>query len=187
VTLRVRREVPSLRCARFVREFEGTLRALSERGRARVLHYSVQTNHLHLIVEARSGVDLSCGIKAIAARVARAANRVFGRRGSVLDDRTHVRVLKTLREVRHAIAYVLLNSRRHAAKLGRRIDVGGRVDPASSGRWFDGWRRGTAVDRVLLTAMGDPPAVAPARSWLLSVEWRRVGLVDPCEIPGTMR
>jgi REP element-mobilizing transposase RayT len=182
--LRVRRDVPSLRKARVVREIERSLREIRERGRARVVHYSVQTNHLHLIVEATSRVDLSCGMKAIAARVARAVNRAFGRRGPVLGDRFHARVLRTPREVRHAIAYVLLNARRHAAKLGRRVDAIGRIDPASSGRWFDGWRQRDRADRVDRAGAADQPAVALPRSWLLSVGWRRSGLIDPAEVPG---
>lgn len=151
-----------------------------------MVHYSVQANHLHMIVEAASVADLSCGMKGVAARVARAANRVFKRRGPVLADRFHARVLRTPREVRNAIAYVLLNARRHRAKLGRRVDPCGAIDPASSGRWFDGWRQGR-VGREDGFRASDAPAVARPRSWLLSLGWRRAGLVDPTEVPGAVR
>jgi REP element-mobilizing transposase RayT len=120
VTLKVRRGLPSLRSVRLVRELERSFRAACERERFRVAHYSIQGDHLHLIVEAASAFDLACGMKAIGARLARAVNRVFRRRGPVLADRYHRRILRTPREVRRAIAYVLLNARRHAAKLGRR-------------------------------------------------------------------
>jgi hypothetical protein len=46
---------------------------------------------------------------------------VFRRAGQVLADRCHVHVLRTPREVRNAIAYVLLNARRHLAKAGRAL------------------------------------------------------------------
>jgi hypothetical protein len=92
-----------------------------------------------------------------------------------------VRVLGTPREVRHAITYVLLNARRHAAKAGRQLRAWiARVDPASSGRWFDGWR--TPQPRAR-----DAPAVAPPRTWLLAVGWRRHRLLDRCEVPGGAR
>jgi hypothetical protein len=143
------------------------------------VHYSIQTNHVHLIVEAASAADLGCGMKALSSRLARAVNRVFARRGRVLADRFHVRALSTPREVRNALAYVLLNARRHAAKLGRRLPEPVRIDPASSGRWFDGWRaageNGVALDQ---------PAVAMARTWLLRCGWRRSGLIGPGEVPG---
>jgi hypothetical protein len=104
-------------------------------------------------------------------------NRVFRRRGAVLRDRYHLRILRSPREVRHAIAYVLLNARRHLAKQGRRIPAVQPPDPASSGRWFDGWRSPPEPAR-------DPPGVAPARTWLLRVGWRKVGLICPSEVPG---
>jgi hypothetical protein len=112
-------------------------------------------------------------MKSIGARLARAVNRVFSRKGPVLADRFHHRVLKTPQEVRHALAYVLLNARRHA---GRRASRAGKLDPASSGRWFDGWRRGG------LSAV-DPPAVAKPHTWLIRRGWRRHGLIARAEIP----
>lgn len=177
VTLKTRRGLPSLRDVRFIREFERGLRAACERARFRVAHYAIQPDHVHLIVEASSQKDLASGMKSIGARFARAVNRVFGRRGSVLADRYHVHILRTPREVRRAIAYVLLNSRRHLAKRGIRLSAVPRVDPASSGRWFDGWRFSFARSH-------DPPAVAPPRTWLLRAGWRRVGLICPREVPG---
>jgi REP element-mobilizing transposase RayT len=170
VTLKVRAGLPSLRSQRLIAELERSWRAARDRGRFRLVHYSVQPDHAHLIVEAASARDLACGLKAVAARFARAANRVFRRTGRVLADRAHVRVLRTPREVRRAIAYVLLNARRHAAKAGRRVRAWiARLDPASSGRWFANWR------------------TPPPRTWLLAVGWRRHGLIDPSEVPGAAR
>jgi putative transposase len=83
--------------------------------------------------------------------------------------------------VRRALAYVLLNARRHLAK--RRHIAGTepvRLDPASSARWFDGWRAGFGHDEVDVTHR---PEVARPRTWLLRVGWRRHGLVDPGELP----
>jgi hypothetical protein len=181
VTLKVRADVTSLRSVRFVREIERSLRSLRERSGFRVVHYSLLGNHFHAIVEAANATALSRGMKSLDSRLARAANRVFGRRGPVLADRFHLRVLRTPREVRNAIAYVLLNARRHAAKLGRLLRGSARIDPASSGRWFGGWSRD--VGRLA----ADSAPVAPPRTWLLRVGWRRHGLVDPDEVPGGRR
>jgi REP element-mobilizing transposase RayT len=109
----VRAGLPSLRSRRFVREFRRSLRRACERGEFRVVHYSIQRDHLHLVVEAAGKAALGRGMKSVSARLARAANRAFGRRGAVLDGRYHLRVLRTPREVRHALAYVLLNARKH--------------------------------------------------------------------------
>ena len=178
VTLKVRRGLPSLRGVKFVREMERSFAAACDRGRFRVVHYSIQNDHLHAIVEATSQRDLAHGMKSIGSRLARAVNRIFGRRGSVLADRYHLHILRTPREVRNAIAYVLLNARRHLAKLGRRLPTAAG-DPASSGRRFSGWNR-----RFQPGSSIDPPPVAPPRTWLLRAGWRRHGLVSPTEVPG---
>ena len=178
VTLKVIRGLPSLRSVRFVAELELSWREVCDGARFRLVHYSIQDDHAHLIVEAASARDLACGLKSILARFAHAANRTFRRSGAVLADRAHVRVLRTLREVRHAIAYCLLNARRHAAQLRRRVRHWiVRIDPASSGRWFAGWRGRQPRPP-------DPPAVAQPRGWLLAEGWVRHGRIDPSEIPG---
>ena len=85
------------------------------------MHYSIQNDHLHAIVEATSQHDLACGMKSIGSRLARAVNRVFRLRGTVLADRYHLHILRTPREVRNALAYCLLNARRHLAKMRRAL------------------------------------------------------------------
>ena len=79
-----------------------------------VVHFSVQGNHLHLIVEAESREALSKSMKGLAVRVARALNRTSGRRGTVFADRYHARVLASPREVANTLRYVLQNYRKHA-------------------------------------------------------------------------
>ena len=173
VTLRVREGIPSLRNVRLVREMERSFRRACDQGRFRVVHYSLQGNHAHLIVEAKDAEALGRGMMSTASRLARAVNRVFSRKGRVLADRYHARVLRTPLEVRNALAYVLLNGRRHAGRKAKKV---GALDRASSGRWFDGW--GSKIE-----APGDAPAVARARTWLILKGWRRHGLIGLDEIP----
>jgi hypothetical protein len=105
-------------------------------------------------------------------------NRVFGRTGSVLFGRYHLRVLHTPREVRNALAHVLLNARKHwRQRNGTAPPV--VLDVASSGAWFDGWKWPPPI----VEPIGARP-VARARFWLLREGWRRRGLVDPAEVPG---
>lgn len=181
VTLRVRREVPSLRNRRFLSEFRASARQACERVGFRLCDFSIQRDHLHLVVEAESKEALGRGMKAIAARVARAVNRVFVRRGPVLFGRYHLRVLRTPREVRNALAYVLLNVRKHwRQRYGVAPPV--RLDVASSGAWFDGWIRPPPTPEL-----PGARAVARPRGWLLREGWRRHGLVDPAEVPGSSK
>src|SRR5262245_41082158 len=92
VTLRT---VDAVHCLRSERAFPTVRRALaaSSHGGFRILEYSVQDNHIHLVVEADEPQRLSRGVAGLAIRVARAVNRTLGRRGALWADRFHARAL----------------------------------------------------------------------------------------------
>ena len=113
VTLRFREGLPRLRNRRLVGELRRSFGEACERGDFRLVHYSVQHNHVHLLVEAEDQAALGRGMKSIGARISRAIQRVFGVTGRVLAQRYHAHVLRTPREVRWALRYVLLNARKH--------------------------------------------------------------------------
>jgi REP-associated tyrosine transposase len=176
--------LPSLQTVTIVRAIERTFAAGCERADFRLVHYSLQGNHAHLVVEARDRAALGRGMMAIGSRLARAVNRVTGETGRVLADRYHVRLLPTPKEVRNALRYVLLNARRHAAKAKRVVKDSVRLDRASSARWFDGWKGRPRGEEGAYEALHHPPPVTRARTWLLTIGWRRHGLLDPADVPG---
>ena len=141
-----------------------------------MVHYSVQRDHIHLIVEAGGKEALASGMKSIGARIALAVNRVFRRKGRVLDGRFHSVVLSSPRQVRNALRYVLLNDRKHRRQRGEHLRRANRPDEASSGRFFDGWRESIRARA--------PVEVARPRSWLLAKGWRRRGLISLSDVPG---
>src|SRR5262252_8495835 len=116
VTLRLRPNLPSLRTVAIVRELERSFAAGCARPGFRLVHYSLQGNHAHLIVEATNRDALGRGMKAVGSRLAYAVNRVTQHTGRVLADRYHLRLLPTPKEVRNALRYVLLNARHHLGK-----------------------------------------------------------------------
>jgi len=173
VTLKVKREVWSLRArAAFTRVATSLARARDRFG-MRIVHFSVQRDHVHLIVEALERGSVSRGIKGLCVRVARALNRLMGRRGAVFADRYHDRVLTTPRQVRNALAYVICNARKHGLAPRSRT----WLDPCSSARAFSGWS-------CPIELAATPCAVEP-RTWLLTIGWRRAGgSIDPDHHPG---
>ena len=177
ITLRVRKDVPRLRNRRFVRSFQRTLCACSSREGFRVVHYSIQRDHVHLLIEAASNQTLANGMKSLGARFARSVNRVFDRSGPVLKERFHSVVKATPLEVRRALAYVLLNVRKHCRKT-KSVNPPVAIDEASSGRWFRGWRHGYSPPPP-----DEIPEISRAESWLLGSGWRRHGLIDLAEVP----
>lgn len=189
VTLRMVGGLRSLRNGRAMRVVHAAL-AAAHRPRSEgvapfgVVQFSVQGNHVHLIVEARDRHALSRGMHGLAIRLARRLNAVLDRHGALFAHRYHARALRTPREVRSALRYVLLNARHHAAQRGHHL-ASRWLDPCSSAPWFDGWREPVRADAPWLTALARAPCpCAPARTWLLTTGWRRHGLLARDEVPG---
>jgi REP element-mobilizing transposase RayT len=183
VTLKVHRDVASLRNKARCKVIRGAFVAACSYPGARIIDWSIQANHLHLIVEADSTQQLSRAMQGFCIRVALGLNRLLGRKGAVFTERYHLRVLATPREIRNARAYVINNFRRHAAPAGRHVDRDW-VDPYSSWVWFDGWRDLTPAHTALAReTRAGPKTVSDAKGWLLRVGWRRRGLVRVDEVP----
>ena len=172
VTLRAREGLPSLREESIFPALRRGLGQASRRG-LRLLEFSVQRDHVHLIVEAADRRALSRGLQGLAIRLAKAINRVLDLRGRIWGDRYHARALRTPREVRNALVYVLQNWKKHLSGVRG-------IDWRSSGPWFNGWA--SSVRRVMRSA----PVVAP-QTWLAAVGWRRLGLLRPDHEPSSSR
>jgi REP element-mobilizing transposase RayT len=172
VTLRASRRLPNFRKDLVFHEIR---RALGRTAREwfRVVHYSVQQDHLHLLVEADDKSALSRGLMSVAIRIARAVNRVLGRTGKVWGDRFHSRELPSPREVRRALVYVIMNAKKHI--LGAPS-----FDPCSSAASFTGW---TFPPSQALPRVNDGSVTQPAKTWLLRTGWKRHGLIGPAERP----
>ncbi len=155
-----------------------------EPGRFRVLHFSVHSDHMHLLVEASDEKALSAGIRSVMIRIARSVNVLVSRKGHFWADRWHGRALESPREVRGALVYVFGNFRKHARRA-----PGRGVDPYSSAVKFDGFRDAPRGREPPLAegrshaAMGAEVVVAVPRTWLATTGWRRLGLIGMMESP----
>ena len=164
VTMRLKDGLPNLRRGGPHRVLRDAFAKGNERFGFRLVHYSVQKNHMHFIVEAKDRRALSRGLQGLSVRIARGLNRLWERKGKVFADRYHDVILKAPAQVRNALLYVIQNVRRH-----RPGDYG--TDPCSTGPWFDGWRERTSRPKV-------PSMAARAHTWLLRVGWRKRGLLS---------
>jgi REP element-mobilizing transposase RayT len=139
-----------------------------------VVHFSVMTNHVHLIVEAHDKLALSRGMQGLKISIAKRLNKIWGRRrGTVFGERYHPGEIATPTQARNTLLYVLGNARKHAAQRGVRMPARW-VDPYSSARQFDGWRQNVRPE---------PGVVVPPACWLLRSGWRRRGPIDAHAIP----
>ncbi|HEX4517859.1 MAG TPA: transposase [Polyangiaceae bacterium] len=168
VTMRARDGLPSLREPVLMREVMRRIRVANASGRLRhvfrVVHFSIQDDHVHLIVESDNDA-LSRGVQGLAIRIARHVNALLRTRGSLWGDRFHSRELASPRAVRNAIVYVLMNVKKHHRRWGD------SVDPCSSAPWF-----------FSVSDARDSP-VRDASTWLAGVGWRRHGPIRVHERP----
>jgi REP element-mobilizing transposase RayT len=171
VTLKVRDGLPSLRRTEEFAVLRRAIAAGCERGGFRLVHFSVQSNHLHLLAEGACRSSLARGVQGLAIRMARALNRLWRRWGRVFADRYHDHILRSPSEVWNALRYVLCNARKHGGWSSRT-----RHDPCSSAAWFDGWRE-SPREPV------ESSITARARTWLLRAGWRRRGLLNLADAP----
>ena len=153
VTLRVREHVWNLRSLRAWRVIADALEGIRLREGFRVIHLSVQGNHLHLIQEASNDAALALGMRGLGVRLARGLNALMDRHGPVFAERYHAHLLRSPAEVRNALRYVLDNFASHAERRGEPV-------------------QGADADRFstpsALAPDGRPFAVAAPETWLLN-------------------
>jgi REP element-mobilizing transposase RayT len=180
-----------------------------EDGAFRIVHISIQKNHVHLLVEADHKLALSRGMQSFQISAAKHLNSALSvkslrikrgdprtraaykqamanrRRGTVFPDRFHEEIITTPRQARRALAYVLNNWRKHREDR-HDFSRAWRVDPFSTGVQFDGWKeREDAVVYMQYRDTYDPLVVYLPKTWLLREGWRRHGLVRFDEVPST--
>jgi REP element-mobilizing transposase RayT len=177
----------SLRGCKTFRTIHRALCSGNERSDFRLVEYSVQKNHFHLLVESPSTKSLTCAVQGLAIRLARTINRTFDRTGTVFRDRYYSRVIRGPRDARDTLRYVLNNARRHVRSAPRNQTHW--TDPCSSAPWFRKWSIPAHTPRfipdqryLVLTEPGS--AAVPPRTALLASGWSRAGPIDLLHIPG---
>ena len=190
VVLRVTGEVGRLRRRRAYQAMRWALLCVVGRHDFRVVHLSIQGNHIHLLCEADDRKALANGVRGLCISAARRLNLAVTvesgtrRRGQVFSDRYHATTIRHPRQARHALAYVLNNWRRHrddrAALAGRPA----AVDPYSSAVWFAGWRERGGMPFAWPKGY-QPLPVARPQTWLLAEGWKRGGAPPSLwQVPG---
>jgi hypothetical protein len=145
------------------------------------VHFSVQSTHVHLLVEAQSRRALIEGMRGFGVSLTRRINRLIFRRGRLVAERWHGHALNSPRAVRRALVYVLANARKHGERVGA-------IDPLSSAPYFGGFvefREGapSGIYPKLVPRCVPSQPLPAARSWLLARGWLRGGRISVLETP----
>ena len=131
VTVRMADHVYNLRSKRSFSIIGRAISIAADRFGVRILEFSVQGNHMHLVVEAAAHEALSRAMQGFSIRVAKGLNAMMKRRGRVLADRYFARVLDSSTDARKVVHYVRNNFRKHMAEIGKPISWQ-YVDPFAS-------------------------------------------------------
>ena len=191
VVLRVHGDVGSLRKGKLFAAIRSASVVAAKWEDCRIVHASVQQSHIHLIVEAQNKAALARGMKAFQISAAKHINATLSRglperrRGTVFPDRYHAEVIRSPRQARNALAYVLNNWRKHREDL-RPFARTWTLDPYSTAVTFGGWKGRGPI--LWLDALPPPNYVGLVawlpRTWLLTTGWRKHGLLSMDEVPG---
>ncbi|MEO7729429.1 MAG: transposase [Kofleriaceae bacterium] len=160
----------------------------ARRGRFRIVQLSIQRDHIHMLVEAESTEALSSGMRGFqisAARHINTALRAAGRRrrGSVFPDRYHLVVIRSPKQARHVLAYVMNNWRKHSEDRSG-LPRAWLVDPFSSAVSFSDWKELEGQVPWTIRADYRPLVVTAPQSWLLCVGCKKHGAISCREVPG---
>ena len=186
VVLRSAPELARLRRADAYKIIHKAMQVVLRRSDFRIVHTSIQANHVHLLVEAESQHALACGVQAFAISAARRLNqaeaqvRGKARRGPAFPDRYHIKVIKNPRQARNELSYVLNNWRRHKEDRSPAIRHW-RLDKYSSAISFTGWLERSNWP---FPADYDPLPVCRPTTWLLREGWKLHGPISIYERPG---
>ncbi len=193
VTLRVEAAIGTLRRRDAYHAVRKAMYATLVRADFRIVHISLEHDHVHLLVEADHKLALSRGMQGFEIAAARqlnaAVSKARGRRrtGRVFADRYHARVITSPRQARHALSYVLNNWRKHKQDRGME-SMFWDVDYFSSGVSFCGWRELDGSPFLPPVPPGyERLSVSRPRTWLLEKGWMRSGSISMHARPGPRR
>jgi REP element-mobilizing transposase RayT len=196
VTLRVVSAVSNLRRRSVYHAIREATLITARRENVRIVHLSIQRNHVHLLVEAADREALAAGMKGFQISAAKHINAAISkrrpgprRRGTVFPDRYHAEIITSPTQARHALSYVLSNFRKH--QEDRVVPFSEwKIDWFSSAVMFPDWTEYGPDEWFLWDRPPryEPLMVFKAKTWLLAEGWKRAGMPISCfEVPSAKR
>lgn len=180
VTARCRHGLPSFRQQRVGKIVLRQLNRLNDES-FQIVHFSIQTNHVHLVVEARDRATITRKMAGFMISFAKLLNsRVLGRsKGKVWSDRYYRRDIEGGGDMNRVLRYVFGNAKRHGLIAAEALVF----DPYSTAWTFDGWKQ-----QVPLPRGGEHWPRPTPRTRILAKDWIAWGGLLPLDgRPGPRR
>ncbi|MFA6238606.1 MAG: transposase [Bacteriovorax sp.] len=112
LTIKINKEKSGLRNKSIIKALHSSIKKARLIG-LRVIHYTLEYDHVHLLIETESNVLLGKGMQSFGISFSKGINKIKGLKGQVFKTRYHFRKLKTPAEIKNAINYILGNSVKH--------------------------------------------------------------------------
>ena len=179
VTLRAVDAVGNLRRRCVYRAIREATLTAARREIIRIVHISIQRNHVHLLVEAKDKEALAAGLQGFQISAAKHLNAAISkgtpgppRRGTVFPDRYHAEIITSPTQARHSLNYLLNNFRKHEEDRAAPMCTW-KIDWFSSAAMFPDWAEYGDDEWFLWRG---PPTYEPLqvfmpRTWLLREGW----------------
>lgn len=176
LTWRLKKNVTKIRRMDALEAFKKAAERAQKFG-LRILHFSILSNHIHMIAEANSNETLATGMRSFGSSFGKNLRKLSGGTGPVFDGRFHMRPLTTPSEMKNALAYVLQNFAKHE-------DLIHHYDRYSSAPYFKNWKELFGHKRGPLledeeSSPSLPKFLSSPKSWLASVGWMQAKTAAP--------
>ncbi len=112
INVKMVKEIPNLRTKHRFKLIKRAILKAREK-KLRIIHFCVQSNHLHLLVEASDKAELGKSMQSFCTSLAKLINNSCRRRGRVFVDRYHLHILRTSQEVKNAMKNIFQKLYKH--------------------------------------------------------------------------
>jgi REP element-mobilizing transposase RayT len=79
----------------------------------RVIHFSLEYDHVHLLIEAENNTTLGKGMQAFGVTFSKAINRVRKTTGKVYKHRYHFKAITSPKQLKNVMSYIFKNGVKH--------------------------------------------------------------------------
>lgn len=112
ITIKVRDNKADIKNKRILQSLHHAIKRARLQG-VRVLHFTLEYNHVHLVIESSNHKELHKGMQAFGISLAKKINKLKNLKGTVYKNRYHQKLLKSRSEFKNAVQYVFGNGVKH--------------------------------------------------------------------------
>lgn len=116
LTIKVRENKADIQNKKILLRLNRAIQLARKQG-LKIIHFALEFNHVHLLVEAGNHQILHRGMQALGISLAKGINKMKQKKGAVYKHRYHFRQITCARELKNVIHYILSNCKKHRSSF----------------------------------------------------------------------